>query len=84
MFAINQIGAETGTTSFDATHALPMVNDNPTENIWQKWESQWRDFYILNRNNELLEIYNLTEHNLNDPNNYQELKLKIRIAAETE
>ena len=84
MFAINQIGAETGTSSFDETHALPMVNDNSTDNIWIQWESIWRDFYILNRNNELIEIYNLTEHNLNDPQNYQELKQKILTAVQSQ
>ena len=84
MFAINQIGAETGTSSFTEAHALPMVNDNITDNIWVQWESIWRDFYILNRSNELIEIYNLTEHNLNDPLNYQELKQKILTAAQSE
>ena len=82
ILSINQIGAENGINSFNETHALPMVNDSTTDEIWIQWESQWRDFYILNKQNELLEVYNLTEHNLNDPLNYQELKQKLILAAQ--
>ena len=82
ILSINQIGAENGIDSFNETHALPMVHDNTTEGIWVLWQSQWRDFYILNRQNELLEVYNLTQHNLNDPLNYQELKQKLIQAAQ--
>ena len=82
ILSINQIGAENGIESFNETHALPMVNDNTNDEIWVQWESQWRDFYILNKQNELLEVYNLTQHNLNDPLNYQELKQKLILAAQ--
>tara|TARA_B100000683_G_C12133940_1_gene408866 strand:+ start:77 stop:373 length:297 start_codon:yes stop_codon:yes gene_type:complete len=82
ILSINQIGAENGIASFNESHALPMVNDNETDNIWVQWDSQWRDFYILNQQNELLEVYNLTQHNLNDPLNYEELKQKLILAAQ--
>lgn len=82
ILSINQIGAENGINSFNENHALPMVNDSTTDEIWIQWESQWRDFYILNKQNELLEVYNLTQHNLNDPINYQELKQKLILAAQ--
>ena len=82
ILSINQIGAESGVDSFNETHALPMVNDSATDEIWVQWESQWRDFYILNTQNELLEVYNLTQNNLNDPINYQELKQKLILAAQ--
>ena len=59
-----------------------MVHDNENDAIWQSWESQWRDFYILNRNNELIEVYNLTQNSLNDETNYNELKQKLIEAAE--
>ena len=84
ILSINQIGAENGISSFTEAHALPMVHDNETDNIWLSWESQWRDFYILNRNNELVEVYNLTMHNLNDETNYSALKQKLIEAAEAE
>ena len=82
ILSINQIGAENGVESFNNTHFLPMVHDNTSDEIWVHWESQWRDFYILNKQNELLEVYNLTQHNLNDPLNYQELKQKLILAAQ--
>ncbi|MAA78850.1 MAG: hypothetical protein CL916_06285 [Deltaproteobacteria bacterium] len=82
ILSINQIGAENGIDSFNETHALPMVNDNTGDDIWVQWGSQWRDFYILNKQNELLEVYNLTQNNLNDPLNYDELKQKLILAAQ--
>ena len=82
ILSINQIGAENGIDSFNETHALPMVNDNTGDDIWVEWGSQWRDFYILNKQNELLEVYNLTQNNLNDPLNYDALKQKLILAAQ--
>ena len=42
ILSINQIGAENGVEVFNETHALPMVNDNATDEIWVQWDSQWR------------------------------------------
>ena len=43
----------------------------------------WRDLYILDAENELLAIYNLTTHNLSQPVNYNEIKnLLIETARE--
>ena len=84
ILSINQIGAENGISSSTEAHALPMVHDNETDTIWLSWEGQWRDFYLLNRNNELVEVYNLTQNNLNDETNYNELKQKLIEAAQEE
>ena len=41
----------------------------------------WRDLYILNADNEILAIYNLTSHNLSVPGNYNEIKDLLIAAA---
>ena len=61
-----------------------MVGDSTELLIWEQWGGDWRDVFILNKQNEIMEIYNLTEHNLNDPNNYTELKEKLIAAAQSE
>ena len=82
LLSINKIAAESGVASFNTTHNLPMVQDDTDQLIWDAWQGNWRDVYILDKENKLIEIYNLTEHNLNDPLNYEELKSKLITAAE--
>ena len=59
-----------------------MVQDDADQLIWDAWQGSWRDVYILDKENNLLEVYNLTEHNLSDPLNYEELKNKLIAAAQ--
>lgn len=47
-----------------AISSLPMVQDDSTANIWPSWGGIWRDVYILDRQNEVLHLFNLTQHNL--------------------
>ena len=61
-----------------------MVGDSAELLIWEQWGGDWRDVFILNKQNEIMEVYNLTEHNLNDPSNYTELKEKLIAAAQSE
>ena len=61
-----------------------MVGDDSTLEIWDSWGGQWRDVFILDQNNEIIEVYNLTEHNLNDPINYADLKEKLITAAQSQ
>ena len=41
----------------------------------------WRDLYILDAKNELLAVYNLTTHNLSDPENYNGIKELLVASA---
>ena len=82
LLAINQINAESGINNFNEGHNLPMVQDSTSEGIWTSWEGGWRDVYILDSNNELIEIYNLTTYNIQDTDNYNTLKEKLISAAQ--
>ena len=74
LFGINMIGTGSGTASFTTSHTLPMVQDDSTLAIWNDWGAQWRDVYVLNENNELVLVYNLTQYSLADTTNYNTLK----------
>ena len=82
LFGINMIGTGAGTASFTTSHTLPMVQDDYTLEIWSDWGAQWRDVYVLNENNELVLIYNLTQYSLADINNYNTLKQHLIDAAQ--
>ena len=93
ILSINLIGAEAGVEVFTESHGLPMVNDSETDAIWAQWSDfctiedhdsigkHWRDLYIVNKSNQVKEVYNLTLHNLGTPENYAELKQKFIDAA---
>jgi hypothetical protein len=93
ILSLNLIGAEAGVELFTEIHGLPMVNDSEDDLLWAQWSEHctiedhdslgkhWRDLYILNKSNQVVEVYNLTMHNLSDPVNYEELKQKFLTAA---
>ena len=73
IFAINMAGTGAGASSLSSNINLPMVQDSNTLGIWNDWDAGWRDVFILNENNELVMIYNLTQNNLGNTNNYNTL-----------
>ena len=78
LLSINLVGASSGVEQFDPTiHTLPMVNDNETDLIWEAWEGEWRDFFVLDQENRVVLKYNLTLHNLALPENYETLKMTL-------
>ena len=72
IFAINMPGFG-GATNLSSSIQLPMVQDSNSLGIWSDWGAVWRDVYILNENNELVMVYNLTQHNLGNSSNYNTL-----------
>ncbi len=53
---------------------LPWLQDVPEVDVWGAWGIAFRDVVILDADNEVLDVYNLTEHDLSDPAAYDELK----------
>ncbi len=64
---------ESGNADLAAVTDLPILQDDPTAAVWLDWAATWRDVYVLDRDNEVYAVYNLTEHTLSDPANYAEL-----------
>ena len=50
--------------------------------VWDLWEIEYRDVLILGPENEPVAVFNLTEKNLADANNYATLKQLLLDAAE--
>ncbi len=50
------------------------VDGNGESDIWEQWDVAFRDVVILDANNEKVEAYNVTVHNLSDPQNYDTLR----------
>ena len=61
---------------------IPWVQDTGAEDVWGRWGVANRDVVVLDSLNHPAAVYNLTEHNLAIPADYDSLKaLLLRIAG---
>lgn len=78
---INQIGAESGIDTMCSGRDIPLLQDTLDDHVWAQWQVRYRDVYILDEENRLIDVYNLTDNSLSYPENYDELKQKLLDAA---
>lgn len=84
ILGVNQHGAETDYNApgaFCDGRDLPLLEEGPDDGVWTAWGVTYRDVYVLDENNEVVAIYNLTEHGLHMPENYDALKAILLGAA---
>ena len=64
---------------------LPLLQNTLEANWWLEWEVTYRDVVILDRNGEREAVFNLTEHDLWDAEDYDALKtLLLDIAQDSD
>jgi hypothetical protein len=73
----NSAGSESNNAAACDGKDIPWLQDTPEEHVWSQWQVTYRDVWILDENNIPVAVYNLTEHDLNDPANYLALKTMI-------
>lgn len=73
LFAINQVGLESGLEGMSVYGALPILQDDPDLLIWEMEGIEYRDVLILDADNQWLTTFNLTDNDLNDDSNYTAL-----------
>lgn len=70
---MNAIGHESGLASLEAVTDLPILQDDTTEDVWNDWGATWRDVYVVDGDNEVYAVFNLTTYSLADSANYAAL-----------
>jgi hypothetical protein len=81
IYGVNADGYESGLEDISALGDMPVLQDTEEEEVWLSWEVVWRDVYILDDENALVDVYNLTTYPLADEENYEELKAMFIAAA---
>jgi len=81
LLGVNQISSSSGNAAACDGNDIPWLQDSMDVQAWTKWDVTYRDVCILDENNELIGVYNLTEHDLKNVDNYDELKLMLETAA---
>lgn len=80
LLTVNEVGHDSGIPELAAITDLPILQDDADTMVWSTWGVTWRDVYVLDGRNEIVAVYNLSEHSLANPDYYEELK-SILIAA---
>jgi len=81
---INAPELESGNAGMCAGRVLPWLQDTKAANVWGRWQVDFRDLVVLNAENKVTAIYNLTVNDLQIPAKYDSLRtLLIRAAAPT-
>ncbi len=79
--AVNAAGYSAGLDAMASEGDLPLLQDHPEVDAWGRWQVVLRDVVILGRDNERIDAYNLSEHDLEDPAHYAELRDLLIDAA---
>jgi hypothetical protein len=74
ILGIDLPGLEAFNASYCQGLSVPWLQDTTAQNVWVNWHAQWRDVYIVDKQNHLNEVYNLFDHDLSQPANYATLK----------
>lgn len=78
---VNMIGAEAGNPDMVAGRTLPWLQDTPDQDVWVRWGVAHFDVIVIDGHNRWVAAYNLADHDLADPANFEELKALLRDAA---
>lgn len=74
ILGIDAVGLESGNDGMTAGRVLPWMQSTGGVDVWKMWDVTFRDVVILRPDNVRQSVYNLTEHDLADPDNYAALK----------
>jgi hypothetical protein len=82
ILGINETGQESGNGSIVAGRSIPWLQDTAGENVWGSWHVVYRDVYVLDAANEVVGVFNLTEHDLGEAADYAALQALLLRAGE--
>ena len=75
---MNEVGHEAGNALVAEGRELPWLQDadlnaNSLSDVWtESWDITFRDVVILDGQNKVVSVYNLTSHDLGNPDNFAE------------
>lgn len=81
ILGVNGIGHESENAANCAGRVLPWLQDVVASDVWTLWQVTYRDVIILDEENKVLSIYNLTSNDLGVQANYDALRDLLVQAA---
>lgn len=74
LLAVNAAGLASGNAAASVGVDLPLLQDTASVDAWGQWGVTWRDVVVLDRDNVVVSVFNLTSHNLANAVEYDALK----------
>ncbi len=78
---MNQVGREAANETVCNGRDLPWLQETADQDVWGDWAVIYRDVIILDPQNEVFAVYNLTVNNLADADKRAELKALLLAAG---
>jgi hypothetical protein len=78
---VNGVGHEAGNGGTCAGRTIPWLQDVVPQDVWNRWQVNYRDVVVLDEDNVLFGIYNLTVHDLAVAGNYADMRDLLVQAA---
>ncbi|RME20391.1 MAG: hypothetical protein D6798_20585 [Deltaproteobacteria bacterium] len=75
------MGEESGNDLIAEVSSLPWLQDTAEVDAWGLWDATWRDVYVLDGDNMVVGVINLTEHDLADDANKDALRALLDQAG---
>ena len=76
ILGVNQNGFQVA--DYDATFCngrdIPFLEEGPDYDVWAAWNVRYRDVVILDEDNVVIGVYNLSDNNLAEAANYEALR----------
>jgi hypothetical protein len=83
ILGVNRIDQAPYNSGMTAGRTLPWLQDTVQDAVWTNWNVIYRDFRILDSQNRLYAVYNLTDHDLTQATNRETLKQMLLQAAQS-
>ena len=81
ILGVNQVGREAGNAAMMAGRTLPWLQETEEADIWTAWGVVYRDVVVVGPDNRAVEVFNLTQKDLGEVENYAELKEHLLSVA---
>jgi hypothetical protein len=77
ILGVNQVGSEPGNPTMVSGRSLPWLQELAEHDVWEDWGATLRDAFLVDRDNHLVDVVNLTANDLSVPANYDALKAQL-------
>lgn len=86
IFGVNDARHARGNDLIDAMERdLPWLQDSDAQDVWNRWSPEYRDLVILDRSNRQVAVFNLTIHDIGQPDELATLRaLLLEVAGVSE
>jgi hypothetical protein len=81
ILGVNEIGQESGNSVIVQGRTIPWLQDVIGQGVWNNWHVTYRDVIVLDQDNQVVNVYNLSSNDLSDTTRYKELRTILLDAA---